>query len=143
MSKELAPYNIDTYHNRELYRKVKEDGDLKPIWAHKNAKKWGVEAEPFLTLCKDNCPLCGSLLDYGVGDNLLENRRDYQTPSTDHKKPRSEGGDNSIENFWIICMRCNTLKNNSTAQDLIRYENIVRFLKGQPLIDIPKTEVLN
>lgn len=134
MSQELAPYNIDTYHNRDLYRKVKEDGDLKPVWANKNARKWGVEVDPFLALCKDKCPMCSTKLEYGVGDNLLEGRADFATPSTDHKIPRSHGGTDSIENLWVICMRCNTLKNNSTVEDLRRYENLARFHRGEPLL---------
>lgn len=131
---ELAPYNINTYATRDLYRLAKETGNLKPIWAYKNAKKWGVAIEPFLELCEDDCPVCGSKLHYGCGDNLLEGRRDFTTPSTDHKKPRSQGGTNDIENLMVICMRCNTLKNDATQLDLLRYENILRLLRGEPLL---------
>jgi len=51
------------------------------------------------------------------------------TPSTDHIIPRSEGGTNDIENLWIICNRCNLLKNNSTAEDIHRYKAILEVLE--------------
>jgi 5-methylcytosine-specific restriction endonuclease McrA len=67
-------------------------------------------------------------LDYGLGKNNT-NKADINTPSTDHKIPRSLGGTNDIENLWIICNKCNTLKNNATHEDIQRYENIIKMLK--------------
>jgi len=129
MSKKLYPkYDPGTYHSRDLYRVVCETRDLRPVWAHKNANKWGVDAEQFLKLCGDTCSCCGSELDYGLGHNNVD-KQDVNTPSTDHIIPRSEGGTNDIENLWIICNRCNLLKNNSTAEDIHRYKAILEVLE--------------
>lgn len=121
-------YDPGTYITRELYRKVCETGDLRIVWAHANAQKWSVDYESFLDLCKETCSCCGSTLDYGLGKNN-KGKLDENTPSTDHKIPRSLGGNNCLENLWIICNKCNTLKNNATIADIHRYENIVRILK--------------
>lgn len=129
MSKKLYPkYDPGTYHSRDLYRVVCETRDLRPVWAHKNANKWGVDVEQFLRLCGDVCSCCGSELDYGLGYNNVD-KQDVNTPSTDHIVPRSEGGTNDIENLWIICNRCNLLKNNSTAEDIHRYKSILEVLE--------------
>lgn len=121
-------YDPATYITRDLYRKVCETNDLRYVWAYSNAQKWGVEYEPYLELCKETCSCCGSKLDYGLGKNN-KGKLDENTPSTDHKIPRSRGGTDSIDNFWIICNKCNTLKNNATHEDIYRYENIVKMLK--------------
>jgi len=121
-------YDPATYITRDLYRKVCETNDLRYVWAHANAQKWGVEYEPYLELCKETCSCCGSPLDYGIGKNN-HGKLDENTPSTDHKIPRSKGGANDIENLWIICNKCNTLKNNATHEDIQRYENIIKMLK--------------
>jgi hypothetical protein len=121
-------YDPGTYLTRDLYRKVCETGDLRVVWAWTNSQKWGVEYEPYLALCEEACSCCGSRLDYGIGKNN-KGKLDENTPSTDHKIPRSKGGVDSIENFWIICNKCNTLKNNATHEDIHRYENIVKMLK--------------
>jgi 5-methylcytosine-specific restriction endonuclease McrA len=121
-------FDPDTYHTRELYKIVCKTGDLRVVWAHKNALKWGVEYEPYLALCQKECSCCGSKLDYGIGKNN-KGKLDENTPSTDHKIPQSKGGVDSIDNFWIICNKCNILKNNATYEDIHRYENIVKMLK--------------
>jgi 5-methylcytosine-specific restriction endonuclease McrA len=121
-------YDPATYHSRELYRVVCETKDLRPVWAHRNSQKWGADYAPFLELCKDTCSCCGSTLNYGLGKNNVD-KLDVHTPSTDHIKPRSIGGTNDISNLWIICNRCNTLKNNSTADDIHRYKAIVEVLE--------------
>jgi len=121
-------YDPDTYHTRELYRKVCETGDLRIVWAYKNANKWNAEYEPYLAKCELNCSCCGSPLDYGIGKNN-KGKLDENTPSTDHIIPRSKGGTDDIDNLWIICNKCNTLKNNATHEDIKRYENIIRVLK--------------
>lgn len=121
-------YEPGTYHSRELYRVVCETRDLRPVWAHRNALKWGVDPEQFLKLCLPTCACCGSELDYGLGKNNI-NKLDKHTPSTDHIVPRSIGGTNEIANLWIICNRCNLLKNNSTPDDIHRYKSILAVLE--------------
>jgi 5-methylcytosine-specific restriction endonuclease McrA len=131
MSKKLYPkYDPGTYHSRDLYRVVCETRDLRPVWAHKNANKWGVDAEEFLKLCGETCACCGSTLDYGLGYNNVD-KADVNTPSTDHIIPRSldESKTNDIDNLWIICNRCNLLKNNSTPEDIHRYKSILAVLE--------------
>jgi 5-methylcytosine-specific restriction endonuclease McrA len=121
-------YDPGTYITRDLYRKVCETGDLRYVWAHSNAQKWNADYDKFLALCETTCSCCGSTLDYGLGKNNVD-KADVNTPSTDHKIPRSRGGTDDIDNLWIICNKCNTLKNNATHEDIHRYENIVKMLK--------------
>jgi len=121
-------YDRDTYHTRGLYRKVCETGDLRVVWAHKNANKWNVNYESFLNLCETDCPICGESLDYGLGKNN-NNKRLENTPSTHHIVPQSKGGQNKIENFTIICMRCNEILTNSTHKEIHRYIGIAKFLE--------------
>lgn len=123
-------YDPATYHTRDLYRIVCETRDLRPVWAHRNAQKWGVDPVQFLKLCGETCACCSSPLDYGLGKNN-NNKIDVNTPSTDHIIPRSldESKSNDINNLWIICNRCNTLKNNSTADDIHRYRAILAVLE--------------
>lgn len=129
MKKKLYPkYDPGTYITRDLFRVVCETKDLRPVWAHKNSQKWGVDPAEFLKLCEPTCSCCGSPLDYGLGKNNTD-KLDIHTPSTDHKKPRSMGGTNDIENLWVICNRCNLLKNNSTQEDIHRYRRILETLE--------------
>lgn len=128
-TKKLYPkYDPGTYHSRELYRIVTETRDLRPVWAHRNANKWGVDYEQFLALCKEECSCCGSPLDYGLGKNNVE-KADVNTPSTDHIRPRSLGGTNDISNLWIICVRCNLFKSNATSEDIHRMISITKALE--------------
>lgn len=130
MKKKLYPkYDPGTYITRDLFRVVCETKDLRPVWAHKNAQKWGVDPVEFLKLCEPACSCCGSPLDYGLGKNNTD-KLDIHTPSTDHKKPRSMGGTNDINNLWVICNRCNLLKNNSTPEDIHRYRRILETLES-------------
>jgi 5-methylcytosine-specific restriction endonuclease McrA len=137
MAKLYGKYEPGTYHSRELYRIVCKTGDLRPVWAYKNANKWGVENEPFLQLCKETCSCCGSELNYGLGKNNIEDKLDVNTPSTDHIVSRDEAKKlgwteeqiNDISNLWIVCVRCNRLKNNSTAEDIHRYKAIIEVLE--------------
>lgn len=128
MSVLYPKYDPATYITRELYRKVCETNDLRYVWAHSNSQKWGVDYEEFLKLCQPTCSNCGSELDYGIGKNN-KGKLDENTPSTDHRIPRSKGGSNDIENLWIICNKCNTMKNNATHEDIHRLEGIIKVLK--------------
>ena len=74
------------------------------------------------------------MLDYGIGANNV-GKKDENTPSTDHKIPRSKGGTNDIDNLWIICNKCNTIKSNATHEDIIRFENIAKYLKEFQLLN--------
>ena len=129
-------YDPATYHTRELYRTVVETRDLRPVWAHINAQIWGVEYKPYFDKCKNECSCCESVLDYGLGKNN-KSKLDIHTPSTDHIVPKSvaillgwtEEQINDISNLWIVCKRCNTLKNNSTADDIHRYKKIIEVLE--------------
>lgn len=131
MTKLYPKYEPGTYHTRELFRRVCETGDLRIVWAHKNAQKWGVDPEGFLEKCGTHCECCGSELDYGLGKNNTS-KADINTPSTDHIIPRSvdETLTNSLDNLMIICNRCNTLKNNSTEEDIERHRAIAALLES-------------
>ena len=120
-------YNPETYINKEFFAEVCKTGDLRPVWAKTNSVVWGVAYEPYLALCKPSCSCCGSKLNYGLGKNN-PGKKDYETPSTDHIIPKSEGGADSIDNFWIICERCNRMKNNATYEDVERFKRIAQVL---------------
>lgn len=128
MQKLYSKYDPGTYITRDLFRVVCETRDLRPVWAWKNSQKWGVEYEPFLSKCANSCACCGSPLNYGLGKNNVD-KSDIHTPSTDHINPRSMGGTNDLDNLWIICNRCNLLKNNSTPEDIHRYRRILETLE--------------
>jgi len=117
----------------DLFAEVCKTGDLRPIWAKVHSSNRKVDYSTFLNLCKNHCPLCASKLNYGIGKNNV-NKKDYETPSTDHIIPRSEGGTDSIDNFWIICERCNRFKNNSTKEDSQRMKNISMILEDVSII---------
>ena len=129
MTNKLFPkYDSGTYYSRDLYAVVCETRDLRPVWAKVNSLNWGVEYEPYLALCKPQCPCCNSTLNYGLGKNN-PGKKDYETPSTDHIIPQSYGGTDSLDNFWIICERCNRFKNNATYDDVERIKNIAKVLE--------------
>lgn len=129
MTRAIYPkYHPGTYYSRDLYRIVCETLDLRPVWAHKNANDYGVDPVEFLKLCEPNCSCCGSPLDYGLGKNN-SGKTDINTPSVDHIIPRTFGGKDEISNFWIICLRCNTLKSSATPEDIPRYHKILEVLE--------------
>lgn len=134
-------YDPGTYHSRDLYRIVCQTNDLRPVWAHKNVPN-GVDVDLFLAKCENHCSCCKSPLNYGLGKNNLEAKLDVNTPSTDHIISRDEAKKlgwseehiNDIGNLWIVCMRCNRLKNNSTAEDILRYKAIIEVLERNKTI---------
>ncbi len=135
-------YEPGTYYSRELYRIVCETNDLRPVWAHKNAQKWGVNYEDFLKLCGHTCACCQTeTLNYGLGKNNND-KTDERTPSTDHIVPQSmakklgwtDDQINNISNLWIICNKCNKIKTNSTAEDVHRYKAIIAVLEKIDLL---------
>lgn len=126
-------YNAETYLNTKLFADVCRTNDLRPVWAKVHSANWKVEYDAFLALCKNSCPCCGSKLNYGIGKNNT-GKKDYETPSTDHIIPRSEGGTDSIDNFWVICERCNRFKNNATREDTQRMKNIASVLEDVSII---------
>jgi len=136
MKKLYPKYDPGTYITRDLFRVVCETQDLRPVWAHPNSQKWGVDYKEFLAKCKRTCSCCDSSLDYGLGKNNTS-KEDVHTPSTDHIVARkvalslgwTEEQINHISNLWIICNRCNRLKNDSTAEDIHRYKRIVEVLE--------------
>jgi hypothetical protein len=139
MNKNLYPkYDPGTYITRELFRVVCETKDLRPVWAYKNSQKWGVDYKLFLEKCGNECECCHSPLDYGLGKNN-KSKLDINTPSTDHKIPRSHRGTNDLDNLWIICNRCNTLKNNSTSEDIYRFKALINVLENNCKNEVSNT----
>lgn len=122
-------YDPATYITRDLYRKVCETNDLRYVWAHTNSQKWNVDYDKFLALCGEECSICGETLDYGLGKNNT-GKSNENKPSTHHIIPQSKGGKDEIENFSIICMRCNEILTNSTHKEIHRYIQIAKFLEA-------------
>lgn len=142
MQKLYPKYDPGTYLTRDLFRVVCETRDLRPVWAWKNAQKWGVGYDEFLLKCKPECSCCDGSLDYGLGKNN-HTKLDVHTPSTDHivsqKVAKLLGWTNEqinhISNLWIICNRCNRLKNDSTVEDIHRYKKIIQVLETVERVD--------
>ena len=121
-------YDSATYYSMDIFAEVVEKRDLRPVWAKKYSYKWGVEYAPFLQLCPKHCPVCENELDYGLGKNN-HGKLDINTPSTDHKKSKHAGGTDDIENLWVICERCNRMKNNANLDDVKRFRNLATILE--------------
>jgi hypothetical protein len=60
-----------------------------------------------------HCSICGCKLQRKLGYGLKPN-----SPSLDRK---DNGKDLSIDNVWIICNRCNTVKQNLTMKELYKW----------------------
>lgn len=68
------------------------------------------------------CAYCGDKM------KIKESKPSLKTFSIEHKQPLHFGGDNSIDNFFIICKDCNTKKGTldvATFQDIINGKKIV------------------
>lgn len=132
--RELYPYWDDlTYYSRELYEEVTITGDLKKVWATKSRFRGGrtktLEVQDILDQCNDKCPICSNDLDYGLGKNN-HIKGDNHTPSLDQKIPREAGGAYIVGNIWVICERCNRLKNSAHGEeDALRLETIAKVLR--------------
>lgn len=57
----------------------------------------------------------------------------------DHKIPLSKGGEDTYNNCWTLCRKCNQSKSNKTIQDLIREKKekeTINFLKDRSIEDL-------
>lgn len=68
------------------------------------------------------CPLCGLLLSEDCDPNH-DRHLEF-----DHKLPRSKGGRDDYSNLRAICRRCNGLKRDFTAPELVLNEHISNSL---------------
>jgi hypothetical protein len=120
-------FEKDTWRKKTYFEEAKiafeKDDDksiwqiVKKVWVDFNistrservrmTKQGRLNPEYLLSLCKDNCPCCGRAMWYGRVHNFVEG---YQKPSLDRLDP---AGGYVNENVWIICLSCNTKKNNS------------------------------
>jgi len=127
-------YDPATYITRDLWREVVAANDLRPVWAHIQAQKWQVSYEEYKAKCPTHCPCCNSELNYGIGRNHPDERKNPEnTPSTDHIIPRSIAPElefGVIDNLQVICLWCNTLKNNTTYKDIPRVQGIIKLLES-------------
>jgi predicted restriction endonuclease len=81
------------------------------------------------------CKLCGAKLSL--------NHDDLYYVQMDHIKPRSQGGDNSLENLRAVCKPCNSMRNKYSGEVLkkkilkdIKYAALGRRHKKRLLDDI-------
>lgn len=123
-------YDPGTYHSREVFLLVTETKDLRIVWAHKQAQKYGVSREALLEKCGHTCACCGSNLNYGLGKNIIGDKLPENTPSVDHVIPKARGGIDDIDNYEIICNRCNTLKRDIEFAEIARLKKIVAYMEN-------------
>lgn len=130
----LYPYwDTNTYCTRELFEEIVESGDLRKVWSYASLQR--AERKNNLTLldiyqvCLTHCPVCNNWLDYGLGKNN-HSKNDYNTPSLDKLIPGESGGEYIKENIWVICERCNRLKNSAHgAEDAARLTVLASIIK--------------
>lgn len=108
----------------ELYEHFLEHKDLKWIWCH-SGNRYGVDPVELYHKAPDRCPVFGTLLDYGLGENNSTNL-DLFRPSLDHTKQQSRGGTKrgDIDNIEVMSNLANRLLNNSTLMQslyLVKY----------------------
>lgn len=134
MHKELFPFwDATTYCTRELFEEVTITEDLRKVWSYaslgRGGRKSTLVVDDIRAVCTDHCPICKNELDYGLGKNN-HNKEDYHTPSLDQRVPREAGGAYIVGNIWVICERCNRLKNSAHGEeDARRLETIAKVLR--------------
>ena len=82
----------------------------------------GIHKYMLLQRCGDHCAYCNSELDYGPkpkerGFDPTNKEHTKHRPSLDRINPEIGYTD---ENIQVICMHCNTLKGNATAQEIMQ-----------------------
>lgn len=60
-------------------------------------KNWATIRKQVIVRDSSTCQVCGRVVD----------GRDCQV---DHKIPKKRGGDDSLENLWVLCQRCHQAK---------------------------------
>jgi 5-methylcytosine-specific restriction endonuclease McrA len=120
-------YNRKTYGSMATFKRFVEALDrgespevaMRHVWVGKNhrTKKTGHDA--MLAICGYKCanPRCNNVLDYSLGGNIKGKKASDNMPSLDHIIPTNKGGADSIENYQILCKRCNTAKNDMFGRE--------------------------
>jgi 5-methylcytosine-specific restriction endonuclease McrA len=114
-------YNKKTYGSADTFRRFVEALDrgepsnvaMRHVWVGKNHRTRRVGHDAMLAICGERCvnPRCGNVLDYSLGGNIAIKKANDNMPSLDHIVPTARGGVDTIENYQILCNRCNTAKN--------------------------------
>lgn len=109
----------------KLYEHCLEHKDLKWIWCH-SGDRYGADPVELYNKAPDRCPVYGTLLDYGLGNNASTNHPLFR-PSIDHDEQQSRGGTKrkDINNLDVMSLQANTHRNNQTLMHmmyLLKYE---------------------
>ncbi|AXF95265.1 HNH endonuclease [Spiroplasma phoeniceum] len=59
------------------------------------------------------CGICKKTMIYGAYESVKNQQNSIYRWNLDHKKPKSQGGDNSIENLQAVHVKCNRKKGSS------------------------------
>ena len=120
-------YNKRTYGDYETFRIFTEAlarGEdpkiaMRHVWVGKNYRSRIVGRDALYSVCGSHCanPECGNELDYSLGDNIKGKKSADNMPSLDHKIPTTRGGTDTVDNYQVLCHRCNTLKNDAFGED--------------------------
>jgi hypothetical protein len=114
-------YNKKTYGNAATFKRFVEALDagedaataMRHVWVGKNHRTRRAGHDAMRAICGEKCAnlRCGNILDYSLGGNIKGKKASDNMPSLDHIVPTTRGGADSIENYQILCNRCNTAKN--------------------------------
>jgi hypothetical protein len=120
-------YNERTYGDRETFRIFTEalargesaKSAMRHVWVGKNHRSRIVGRDALYSVCGTHCanPACCNELDYSLGDNIKGKKASDNMPSLDHKIPTTRGGTDTVDNYQVLCNRCNTLKNDALGED--------------------------